>query len=68
MYKLQNNGGSKGNDARESAQEIAGRYGVSRRLILNWYYSGLIPAAVHIGRVLRFDPAEVDKALRDATK
>lgn len=54
--------------SRESAQQIANRYDVSRRLVLNWYYSGLIPAAVHVGRVLRFDPTDVDKALQNATK
>jgi len=57
-----------GSQTRESAQGIANHYGVSRRKVLDWYYTGIIPACVHVGRVLRFDPVEVEVALRKATK
>ena len=57
-----------GASVRESAKEIASHYGVSRRKVLDWYYAGIIPAAMHVGRVLRFDPVEVEAALRKATK
>lgn len=53
--------------SRETAGQIASRYGVSRRKVIDWYHGGLIPAVVHIGRVLRFDPAEVEAALRKAS-
>ena len=49
----------------ESAAQIAERYGVSDRTIFNWLYAGIIPAAVRVGKVVRFDPAQVDAALRE---
>lgn len=53
--------------ARVTAREIGTLNGVCRRTVLDWYHGGLIPAAVHVGRVLRFDPAEVEAALRKAS-
>ena len=49
----------------ESAAQIAGRYGVSDRTVLNWLYGGIIPAALRVGKVVRFDPMDVAKALNN---
>jgi hypothetical protein len=49
----------------ESAAQIAERYGVTDRTVLNWLYRDVIPAAIRIGKVVRFDPAQVDVALRE---
>lgn len=47
-------------------QELATIFNVSPPTILNWYYGGLIPARIHVGRVIRFDlmavMAELDRA------
>lgn len=53
--------------AYQSASQLGERYGVSRRTVIGWYHDGIIPAAIHVGRVLRFDPSAVDQALKLAT-
>jgi predicted DNA-binding transcriptional regulator AlpA len=50
------------------ADEIAVRYQVKAATILQWQREGRIPAAVALGKVLRFDPEEVDAALREASE
>jgi len=46
------------------APVLAGRYKVSPRTILSWAANGVIPTAVRVGRVVRFDVDEVDAVLR----
>ncbi len=36
-------------------QELAAIINVSAPTIMNWYYDGIIPARVHVGRVIRFE-------------
>lgn len=43
--------------------ELAETLAVSRNTVRNWHKAGTIPAAIHEGGVLRFDPAAVSKAL-----
>lgn len=50
----------------ETAAQIAARYGVTDRTVLNWLYADIIPAAIRVGKVVRFDPVEVANALRNA--
>ena len=45
------------------AHELASHFDVAPRTILNWYHDGIIPAAVDIGRVLRFDLEQVCEAI-----
>lgn len=51
-----------------TAADIATRYKVKPKQILQWRRDGIIPAAVAIGRIVRFDADEVAKALADRTK
>jgi hypothetical protein len=37
------------------AQELAVIINVSPPTILNWYYDGIIPARIHVGRIIRFE-------------
>jgi excisionase family DNA binding protein len=46
-----------------TARQIAERYSVTVPTVFNWLRAGIIPAKVAIGRVYRFDLAEVDAAL-----
>jgi len=55
-------------DGLETADEIGGLLGVTGRTILNWAAAGIIPTALRVGRVVRFDLAEVRRALGEATK
>lgn len=36
---------------------------VSKPTLLAWYHDGIIPAAIAVGRTIRFDHEEVAKAL-----
>jgi excisionase family DNA binding protein len=49
-----------------SPDELALRYAVTGKTIRKWWHEGRIPAAVAVGRTLRFDAEEVAEALRAA--
>ncbi len=49
----------------ETRRELAARLQVSVKTVDNWRKAGKIPA-LKVGRSVRFDPAEVDAALRGA--
>jgi excisionase family DNA binding protein len=55
-------------DGLETADEVGKPLGVTGRTILNWAAAGIIPTALRVGRVVRFDFEEVRKALGEATK
>lgn len=44
-------------------QDLATILNVSSRTILNWYYDGIIPARIHVGKVIRFELDTVMAAL-----
>ena len=44
-------------------QDLATILNVSSRTILNWYYDGIIPARIHVGKVIRFELDTVMVAL-----
>jgi excisionase family DNA binding protein len=44
-------------------RQVAERYAVTVPTVLGWHRAGIIPAKVAMGRIYRFDIAEVDKAL-----
>jgi predicted site-specific integrase-resolvase len=46
-------------------QDLAAKYAVRPRTILDWFHAGKIPAEVAIGRTFRFDPKKVEEALRE---
>ena len=52
---------------RVSATVIAQMYGLSRDSVERYARRGTIPY-LRIGKLLRFDPVEVDEALRHATQ
>lgn len=45
------------------AETLAKYYRVTSKTIRNWSRDGKIPTVISVGRVIRFDPAEVDRAL-----
>lgn len=47
-----------------TARQIAARYSVTKPTVFNWLRSGIIPAKIAVGRIFRFDPDEVDAALK----
>jgi predicted site-specific integrase-resolvase len=47
-----------------TAEELAAVYQVRPATIRAWHRAGRIPAAVAMGRILRFDPEAVARALR----
>jgi excisionase family DNA binding protein len=47
-----------------TAEELGVRYQVTGATVRKWFREGRIPAAVAVGRVLRFDAEEVAAALR----
>lgn len=49
------------------AEDLAAIINVSSRTILNWYYEGIIPARIHIGKVIRFELEPVMDALEHAS-
>ena len=51
-----------------SADEVAETLGISGRCVLNWFYDKIIPAAVHQGKVIRFDLDKVMAALGKAER
>ena len=44
-------------------QELAFIINVSVPTVMNWYYDGIIPAKIHVGRVIRFELEPVMSAL-----
>lgn len=44
-------------------RQVAERYAVTVPTVLAWMRAGIIPPKVAIGRIYRFDPVEVDRAL-----
>ncbi len=50
-----------------AAPVLARKFGVSTPTIRDWAARGVIPVAVRVGRVLRFDPDAVTRAVADAT-
>ena len=51
-----------------SADEIGAIYQVTGRQVRIWAADGKIPAAVHEGKIIRFDADEVAKALAKRAK
>jgi len=50
-------------------EELAARYAVAKSTVLEWFHQGKIPAEVAMGKVIRFCPVRVAKALaREAPK
>jgi len=49
------------------AEEIAPAFNVCKRTFLNWYASGIVPASIAVGRVLRFNLEDCREALRRHT-
>ena len=47
-----------------TAEEVAERIGCKRRTILKWMSEGIIPAAIHRGKFIRFNMPDVRAALR----
>ncbi|MDA0766172.1 MAG: helix-turn-helix domain-containing protein [Verrucomicrobia bacterium] len=50
------------------SQDVAEFFNVSSRTVLVWYYKGLIPARIHVGKVIRFDLDDVFEALEKASR
>jgi predicted site-specific integrase-resolvase len=50
-----------------TAAELAATYRVAKRTICAWHRAGVIPAALEVGKVIRFDPTAVAKALAKRT-
>jgi len=48
-------------------QDLATILNVSSRTILNWYYDGIIPARIHVGKVIRFELEPVMAALEQVS-
>ena len=48
-----------------TAAELAADYRTTKPTVLSWHHKGWIPAAVCIGRVIRFNRAAVAQALAD---
>jgi excisionase family DNA binding protein len=44
-------------------EDLAARYAVTRKTVLEWFHQGRIPAEVATGRIFRFDAEKVAKAL-----
>jgi excisionase family DNA binding protein len=51
-----------------AAPVLARKFGVSTPTIREWVAMGVIPVAVRVGRVLRFDMEAVMKAVADITE
>ena len=47
-----------------TANQIGEIHNVSGRTVREWHRAGKIPATVNIGRIIRFNPEEVEAALR----
>lgn len=48
--------------------EVAKHFSVTRQTVLNWEKAGLIPAAIRVGRIVRFQLADVRSALEAKTR
>ena len=46
-----------------TAAELAADYRTSKPTVLSWFHRGIIPAAVSVGRVIRFSRKDVAAAL-----
>ena len=51
-----------------TAEELAGRLRLRPETIRLWTREGIIPAIHITGKVIRYDPVEVDRALRDRSE
>ena len=51
----------------KTAEEIAAIYQVHRNTVHLWHREGMIPAAVNVGKVIRFREKEVARALKKIT-
>lgn len=51
-----------------TAEEVAERYQVKRQTVLQWFHQGIIPAEVAVGKIYRFDPEKVARALTQKTR
>jgi predicted site-specific integrase-resolvase len=49
-------------------QDLAAIINVSVPTIMNWYYDGMIPARIHVGRVIRFELEPVMAALENVSE
>ena len=47
-------------------QDLCDLYQVTRYTVRRWYKAGLIPAPVRLNRSLRWDPDEIEAALKTA--
>ena len=59
--------GLTGDETLLSSEQVAAKLNISSRCVLNWLYAGIIPAAVHVGKVIRFREDEVMAALEAAS-
>lgn len=48
--------------------ELAAALSVTTPTVLQWYRDGIIPAKIAVGRIYRFDFAEVEEALAARSK
>jgi excisionase family DNA binding protein len=46
-----------------TSEELAEALSVHRNTVMNWFQAAMIPAAIHEGKTLRFDLADVRRAL-----
>ena len=51
-----------------TAEELAKRLSLSAETIRLWAREGIIPAIKITGKVIRYDPADVDRALRERSE
>jgi excisionase family DNA binding protein len=51
-----------------TADELGERLKLAGRTLRAWHQSGRIPAAIHVGRVVRFREADVVRALEKASR
>lgn len=51
-----------------TAAELGERLKLAGRTVRAWHQGGRIPAAIHLGRVIRFREADVIRALEKASR
>ena len=51
-----------------TATEAAEKVGVHRATVLRWAQAGKVPVAARAGRMLLFDPADLQPPLRDLSQ
>ena len=54
--------------ARLKMADLCAIYGVTRYTIWRWYRAGVIPAPIRVNRSLRWDPDEVEAALKSGDR